>query len=247
MTACIFVDGENFRHNIVELFQEFRMEDYLPKQADWTGFFDWIVKEIAGENQRLRTYWYVIQSVDYSPFQLSKLARNPANAYKVLSRHEPYKIRLNRYRENDRSAEIISIILELERRQIAWNRRFIGWTTIQDGIAAKHQGVEFRRAGAIKYDLFTGTLGPEKAVDVKLAVDLVALCDSYDTAIIVSGDQDYVPAVQMVKDSGKRVINVAFKTRSGKHLPGGARRLNQVTDSSLIIEYGDFSGFLGFN
>ncbi len=56
-------------------------------------------------------------------------------------------------------------------------------------------------------------------------------------AIIVSGDQDYVPAVEIVKDYGKRVVNVAFRTRSGKLLPGGARVLNQTTDWSLAIEY----------
>ena len=37
MKACIFVDGENFRHSIVDLFDKFQREDYLPKTADWTG------------------------------------------------------------------------------------------------------------------------------------------------------------------------------------------------------------------
>ena len=244
MTACIFVDGENFRHNIAELFREFRPEDYLPKHADWTGLFNWTVEQVTGESKRLRTYWYVIQSVDYSPYQLSKLAREPDKAYKVLSRHAPYKARLDHVGENSWSTEISIITQELEGRQSSWNRRFEGWKTIQDGIASRHDGVEFRRAGAIKYDLFTGRLGQEKAVDVKLAVDLVALRESYDTAIVVSGDQDYVPAVQMVKDSGKRVVNIAFRTRSGRQLPGGSRRLNQVTDSSLVIDFDSFSSFL---
>ena len=68
--------------------------------------------------------------------------------------------------------------------------------------------------------------------------------DIYDTAIIVSGDQDYVPAVQVVKDSGKRVVNVAFRARNGRPLPGGARRLNQVTDKSLEISFDTLNQFL---
>ena len=31
--VCIFVDGENFRNSIVELFPTFKQHDYLPKTA----------------------------------------------------------------------------------------------------------------------------------------------------------------------------------------------------------------------
>ena len=50
--VCIFVDGENMRHAIVELFPTpiFNEFDYLPKNADWTKFFDWITMESAGED-----------------------------------------------------------------------------------------------------------------------------------------------------------------------------------------------------
>jgi hypothetical protein len=36
------------------------------------------------------------------------------------------------------------------------------------------------------------------------------------------GDQNYVPAVQAVKDLGKRVINICFSTKNGNLLPGGS-------------------------
>jgi hypothetical protein len=97
---------------------------------------------------------------------------------------------------------------------------------------------------AIQYNLFNEELGPEKAVDVKLATDMIILKDIYDIAVIVSGDQDYVPAVRVIKDFGRHVVNVAFETRGGKLLPGGAWRLNQITDWSLKIRYEDFKKFL---
>ena len=244
MRACIFVDGENFRHSLVELFPGFRRADYLPKDADWTGLFDWIVREVTGNAERIRTYWYVIQSVDYFPYGFSRLSMEPAVAYSVLSRHQPYKVRLDDAGEGNRSAELSAIIGELSDQQARMERRFGGHIIMQDGIASQHDAVEFRRAGAIRYDLFTGELGQEKAVDVKLATDLIVLRDIYDTAIIVSGDQDYVPAVQVVKDSGKRAVNVVFRARSGRPLPGGARRLNQVTDKSLEISFDTLNQFL---
>jgi uncharacterized LabA/DUF88 family protein len=52
----------------------------------------------------------------------------------------------------------------------------------------------------------------EKGVDVMLATDLVtnAYNDHYDTAIVVSGDSDFYPALQAVKDVGKHVEVAAF-------------------------------------
>ena len=94
---------------------------------------------------------------------------------------------------------------------------------------------------------FDESFGSEKAVDVKLASDMIVLRDIYDVAIIVSGDQDYVPAVEVVKDSGRRVVNVAFLTRGGRLLPGGARRLNQVTDRSVNITHVDLSRFMSLS
>jgi len=54
----------------------------------------------------------------------------------------------------------------------------------------------------------------EKGVDVMIAIDLVknAYADLYDTAILVSGDGDFFPAIQAVKDLGKHVEVAAFRS-----------------------------------
>jgi uncharacterized LabA/DUF88 family protein len=134
----------------------------------------------------------------------------------------------------------------LRRSQQRIESRFKGWNTVQNGIALKHRAVEFRRSGAISYNLFEERFGQEKCVDVRLACDMIMLRGIYDTAIIVSGDQDYVPAAQILKDSGKTVINVAFQKRNGELLPGGARRLNIVMDASLSVPYGTLRDLMGF-
>ena len=53
----------------------------------------------------------------------------------------------------------------------------------------------------------------EKGVDILLAVDMLkyAYDDTYDTAILVSGDGDFVAAVNAVKDRGKHVEHAYFK------------------------------------
>lgn len=249
-TACIFIDGENLRHSIIDLFwDEFNPDDYLPRNADWTGFFDALTKRALAE-ARLRSYWYVVEDIDFRPWGLQKLLRDP----------DPLKLRSVLCRDKSCAEELDAITNE--REKISWVRqraeeflegtriikaRFEGWKVFQDGIANWFDAVEFRRSGSIVYNLYIRRFGTEKAVDVKLATDLLELRDIYDIGIIVSGDQDYVPAVQAVKDSGKQIVNVSFLKRDGSVLPGGARRLNRATDRIIEMSYTEVKGFMRFS
>lgn len=60
----------------------------------------------------------------------------------------------------------------------------------------------------------------EKGVDINIAVDMLELAysDAYDTAILVSGDGDYVAAVEAIKRRGKHVENVFFQKGGSYHL-----------------------------
>ncbi len=196
MRACIFVDGENFRFSIGNLFSNFRREHYLPKSADWSSLFDWIVSQVTQDGERVRTYWYVIESIDYYPYKFPDPTSEHDKLHRLLSQHTDYKDELTPLGWDSRTRRMAEIVEELRGRQARMANRFAGWRNIQDGIATHHDAVEFRRAGAITYKLFDQSLGKEKAVDVKLASDLIILRDIYDVAIILSGDQDYVPAVQ---------------------------------------------------
>src|SRR3989344_2410360 len=51
-----------------------------------------------------------------------------------------------------------------------------------------------------------------KGDDIHLASDLIAgaFRNEYDEAVIISGDEDFVPAINIVKQQGKKVINAYF-------------------------------------
>jgi len=59
-----------------------------------------------------------------------------------------------------------------------------------------------------------------KEDDINMAVDMVenAHEDTFDLAVLVSGDGDFVPAVHSVKKKGKIVKNVYFKNSSSRNL-----------------------------
>jgi uncharacterized LabA/DUF88 family protein len=52
----------------------------------------------------------------------------------------------------------------------------------------------------------------EKGVDVRIATDMIMLAwiDSYDIAVLVSSDSDFVPAVEFLHTKGKKVIHAQF-------------------------------------
>jgi len=60
----------------------------------------------------------------------------------------------------------------------------------------------------------------EKGVDVALVTDMLSLAykNAYEVAILVSGDNDFLQAVDEVKRSGKRVEIAAFDSSIGKEL-----------------------------
>jgi len=60
----------------------------------------------------------------------------------------------------------------------------------------------------------------EKGVDVALVTDMLALAfqNTYDTAIVVSGDNDLIGAVEEIQRLGKRVEVAAFSVGIGREL-----------------------------
>lgn len=64
------------------------------------------------------------------------------------------------------------------------------------------------------------TIYEVKEDDIHLAVDMVKLAynNDYDTAILVSSDGDFVPAVEAVKEIRKNVENIGFENKFSYHL-----------------------------
>jgi len=59
-----------------------------------------------------------------------------------------------------------------------------------------------------------------KEDDIHLAVDMVkfAYNDAYSTAILVSSDGDFVPAILAVKEIGENIENIGFENKFSFHL-----------------------------
>ena len=79
---------------------------------------------------------------------------------------------------------------ESKRRALERKKRFY------HGVQAATDFVEIRQEGHWKVDLLHHTVN-EKGLDTSLAVDMVALQDTYDIALLISGDADGIPGHQL--------------------------------------------------
>jgi uncharacterized LabA/DUF88 family protein len=76
----------------------------------------------------------------------------------------------------------------------------------------------------------------EKQVDVYLATQVVALAyeNAYDIAMIVSGDEDYVPAIEIVQQKGKIVVVVSASSLLSDVLRKKADRVLLIDENGEI-------------
>ena len=72
----------------------------------------------------------------------------------------------------------------------------------------------------------------EKGVDVQIATDMIthAFRSNYDVAILVAGDNDFVGAIQTVKDNGKHVEVALFGQEST------SLQLRDVADRIIMLD-----------
>ncbi|HEY0321952.1 MAG TPA: NYN domain-containing protein [Pyrinomonadaceae bacterium] len=103
--------------------------------------------------------------------------------------------------------------------------------------AERQQGflLWMRRNGfrVIQKELKTFYDGTRKAnLDVEIAVDMLSLAGRYDTAVLVSGDEDFVYAVNAVAYKGCRVEVAGFRSNT-------APKLIDVAD--FFIDLGDIA------
>lgn len=103
--------------------------------------------------------------------------------------------------------------------------------------AERQQGflLWMRRNGfrVVQKELKTFYDGTRKAnLDVEIAVDMLSLAGRYDTAVLVSGDEDFVYAINAVAYKGCRVEVAGFRSNT-------APRLIDVAD--FFIDIGDIA------
>ncbi len=99
-----------------------------------------------------------------------------------------------------------------------------------------HQSLQYRGFRVVAKPLMRGK---EKGVDIALATHLLAMGfkNAYDVAIVVSGDKDYVEAIEEVRSLGKRVEGAAFRASAAPEIRRSVDQFTFLDDILAQIGY----------
>lgn len=215
--TAIFVDGANFRANLrdfsfrsdgAEDNRWYRLEE---RHFDWKNFFAGVLRkfdEATGwEHRLIRVHWYSAATI--SPWisleeQRLTLARRVVNQHPEIKGITPQKV-IDLAREwynSERSyfERLREQVFEnIQRRTDFLEFKYVGQYQVHP---LRVHRISQEADGTITY---RGIQVGEKGVDTGIAVDMIAKMSHYDSAILVSGDADFLPVVGYLKDHLKYV------------------------------------------
>ena len=244
-----FVDGSNLDGTLKHL--DMRVDDY--------GKFYYYIFEQAvlcwGKSfadgaqwptaQHSRINWYVVGRMDEWDMNDLKVESRLRSRFEMNSRLKEYYIH-NRGDDSNVSPEQRSCEAwqdcfaeirqwyEYKERSLDKKKRFY------HGVQAATDFLEVHQVGHWKLDMLYRTIS-EKGLDTGLAVDMVALQDTYDVALLISGDADGIPGINYVKSRSKHVGVVEFRKGSpqGSFGKGTSSRLKNAADFVVQIYQSD--------
>jgi uncharacterized LabA/DUF88 family protein len=236
-----FVDGSNLDGVLKHL--NLRVDDYgsFYRHAFEQSVHYWGRTFAEGSPwpsaQHARIYWYVVGKMDEWDLNDPKAEARLKNRFELNPRLRDTYIEDVMRRNPDIPSE--------HRLDEAWAMCFAETRDWYDGkrkalerkkrfyhgVQAATDFVEIRQEGHWKVDLLQHTI-TEKGLDVSLAVDMVALRETYDVALLISGDADGIPGITYVKGQSKHVGVVEFRRGSAadQNAKGTSSRLKIAAD-----------------
>ncbi len=215
---AFFVDGSNLFGSLKGM--GISVEDY-------EAFFKYVYKNVeqqwrtavgAGQNTLTilqRIYWYQLGSIDdwnlddaqaqaylHERFDESKQikAGYMATAGKLLHGKPQAEVALKAW----------SLCFDEFKAWYEGKRGIIeGMKRFHHSVQTSSDLIDILEIGHWKVDFLAHSC-EEKGLDTRLAVDMIALENNYDVAVVVSGDADSIPSIDLMKRRGKHVGAVEF-------------------------------------
>ena len=220
----IIADGQNVYHGMRNIGVDI-------SGINWNRVFE----DLAGEFELVGVQWHRPGSIEPLRFSqegvLSRLLED-----KYPDKQSEY---LSLYRQKLLPASVYQEMKGIYKRKIAWlkgaKQQFSEidqyYQTLADTISYFH----LKRSGVLKVDLYTCKYVEEKGTDVAVASEMVrAACKQVcDKIILISGDMDFVHAVKLVQEEGKKLEVVQF-FHENKKTPISAALLGQACERKII-------------
>lgn len=222
LRTVMLIDGRNFKYNLGAF--QFQTKDTgkpdgeHPYRLDekhfiWRNFFLGVIEKFKKatecEYRLVRVYWYSAETM--RPFkvnesQISLILNNYKEKFPDLNHDKVIELADGWYKKERSNFEHAKeeVYERIQRRVDFLEFKYTGEYVVNPFNVYR---LEQREDGSY---LYQGVREGEKGVDVGIAVDTIAKMSNYDTAILISGDADFLPLVRHVKDNLKYVYQFSI-------------------------------------
>jgi len=212
----IFIDGSNLHGTLRDLgieindYQSFFKFIHARAAATWANSVE---GGAAVAKQLVRSYWYVVGDMDDWDFSSPDTRAHLSDRFmKSRDLKERHFAMIERAQPTLTPEQVQKAAFE------SWYGDTTAWyqrkREILDGMRRFYYSVrrstdqiDIVECGHWKPNLSSHWVD-EKGLDTMLAVEMLALRDSYDVAIVISGDADMIPSISHLKRMGKQVMSV---------------------------------------
>jgi len=191
--------------------------------------------------------WYHNSSklIDTKEIDFTKLAQLIADKYNLKLKQIRYYNSVPDISENALAYhKHMEFLASLEKQGIKVFKRKLQKTSNKEVIKQKQKMIESLDLcdvckSPVKLNCFAcigNTSKKEKGVDVKIAVDMIRkslIENECDVCILISGDADFIPSIQTIKDAKKEVITASVYTGYSRELRDGRFRYFYLTPEIL--------------
>ncbi len=213
----IFVDGSNLFGSLKRLklhvIEYEKFFSYILKQA--TNLWKASIIEGTSGVRLNRVLWYEVGSIDDWDLEDRKTQETLLEWFKLdkqLQRSylEQAGRKLSKAGTEEVAREAWNICLNEIKTWYSFKKENVRkGVDFQFGVKSSTDFIDIIPSGHLKVDILNKNV-TEKGLDTSLAVDMLSLADSYDVALLISGDADSIPSIQKVKHMGKHVGVVEF-------------------------------------
>jgi len=109
---------------------------------------------------------------------------------------------------------------------------------VDDHMIRLHDRLRYLGFRVVARESYDPVRKEQKEVDVAMACDMVyhAISGHFDTAVVISGDRDFVPAIECMQGAGKRVESAAFKCSASSAVRRAADIFTELDPLPISIQ-----------
>ena len=252
LKTVIFIDGQNFKKDLQKFrfkaaghnLPEYRLDE---KHFLWENFFRQAVDVLSDQtripHRLLRVYWYNTQAT--TPLhRYDRAVRDIIDEYReVYPDLTPALVESLAQRWHQHQRELLSrakeeVFDDIQKRTSFLEFKYVGQLVLRP-YKVKELLRDKEREGSF---LYQGTVEGEKGVDIGITIDMISKMAHYDAAVLISGDTDFIPLIQYLKDSLKLVYSLSLSRGEQGQLQLFSPQIKNAVDYFHVVPEKDMLG-----